>query len=194
MRAGLLASVFASFAVIAVSHIHKLRSVHPVRTRIAVLPLGRPSRATLNRVEAALRRTFNVEAVELPAAPLPASAFYAPRQRYRAEKLTAYLSRWPDWKVIGVTDRDISTTVHGVKDFGIMGRADLGGKACVVSSFRSHAGIGNVAIHEVGHTLGLPHCPNPNCVMVDANGSGKITQASRKFCPTCASKIRQWLR
>ena len=174
-----------------------LRHGHPVRVEdgaIAVVPLGHPSARALTKVEAALRRTFRAPVVEFKCAPLPSSAYYEPRHRYRADKLVAYLSRWPNWKVVGVTERDISTTAHGVEDFGIMGQGQLGGRACVVSSFRSRAGIGEVAIHEVGHTLGLPHCANPNCVMVDANGTGKVAETSRRFCSSCACKIRSWKR
>ncbi len=164
------------------------------KLQIAILPLGKPSRKTLDAVETSLRRMYRVEVKELPGAGLPASAFYQPRSRYRAELLKAYVSHWKGWKVIGVTDRDISTTAHGVKDFGIMGLADLGGRAGVVSSFRSHDGVGTVAVHEVGHTLGLPHCPNSRCVMVDGKGHGRVIHSSGKFCAPCASRIRQWLR
>jgi len=171
----------------------KARDDDPIRL-ISVVPLGKPSLRTVTLVESALKRMYNVRVVEISGAPLPKAAFYEPRRRYRAEKLNSFLRSRPGWKVIGVTDRDISTTAHGVKDYGIMGLGDLGGKVCVVSSFRSHAGVGTVAIHEIGHTLRLPHCPNPQCVMVDAKGTGKIAKSPGRFCDRCKAKIKQRLR
>ncbi|MDR3692071.1 MAG: hypothetical protein P4L46_22010 [Fimbriimonas sp.] len=161
---------------------------------VGVLPLGHPDQRNVELVEAALKRTYRFKVVELKGVPLPDSAYYAPRHRYRAEKLIAFEQKWPTWKVIGVTDRDISTTLYKSKDFGIMGFGYIGGRSCVVSSHRPHERVGIIAIHEIGHTLGLPHCPNPKCVMRDGEGKGLVAKTTGKFCAVCASKIRQWLR
>ena len=98
----------------------------------------------------------------------------------------------PAFKVLGITDRDISTTAHGRKDWGIAGQAQLGERGAVVSSFRAKGQLGDVAVHEIGHTLGLPHCPHAGCVMQDAHG--KIARVGTHFCATCAAKITRWLR
>lgn len=54
-----------------------------------------------------------------PAAPLPDSAWYEPRQRYRADKLVNFLDRTTSRDiahVMGVTSRDISVTNGRIPD------------------------------------------------------------------------------
>ena len=42
------------------------------------------------------------------------------------------------------------------------------------------------ALHELGHTYGLRHCPDYTCVMSSSNGVERIDLKSAEFCPTCA--------
>jgi predicted Zn-dependent protease len=54
----------------------------------------------------------------------------------------------------------------------------------------------NLVIHEVGHTLGLDHCPLARCIMADAQGNA--LRAARlsinEFCPRCTRLLRRHLR
>jgi archaemetzincin len=128
---------------------------------------------------------------------MPKSAFYAPRSRYRADKLLVWLSKsTPTDIVLGVTEQDISTTLGKHEDWGIFGLGYCPGKASVISSFRlkkkGKVGVEErlcrVAIHEVGHNFGLPHCPNA-CIMADAQGSIKSVDSEANFCKQCRDKI-----
>jgi archaemetzincin len=51
-----------------------------------------------------------------------------------------------------------------------------------------------VAIHELGHTQGLPHCENKTCYMRDAEG-GNPLEEEVDFCKTCKMflKNRGWV-
>lgn len=124
---------------------------------------------------------------------LPQQAFYAPRSRYRAELLIQYLSQWgsADTVVIGLTHKDISTTKGEVADWGILGLGYCPGVSCIVSTFRlSKADLLSqfykVAVHELGHTQGLPHCPEKTCFMRDAEGGNPLNQ-EKGFCTSCKS-------
>lgn len=62
-----------------------------------------------------------------------------------------------------------------MKDFGVMGLGYRPGKACVASSFRLNKEnldeqFYKIAIHELGHTQGLSHCPEKMCFMRSAEG------------------------
>ena len=133
--------------------------------------------------------------------PLPSSAFYAPRNRYRADSLINYLSRLGNagTVIIGLTDKDISTTKDNLRDWGIMGLGFQPGDACVISTFRlskarSTGQFYKLALHELGHTEGLPHCSNKTCLMRDAEGSNHLDE-ERGFCEPCKSflKSKGWL-
>ncbi len=136
----------------------------------------------------------------LKSIPLPPSAFYVPRNRYRADSLINILkSNTKDGHVtIGLTCKDISSDKGSIKDYGIMGLGFQPGKSCVVSPFRLSKNNLNdqffkVAIHELGHTQGLDHCPDKTCIMTDAN-SKNTTDNEKGFCKKCNTflKIKGW--
>jgi archaemetzincin len=154
-------------------------------------------------VEQALVGFYNVQIRVLPRVNLPEHAYYEPRRRYRAEKILPFLlEKLPNAndRILGLTGVDISTDKGSIKDWGILGLASLGGKECIISSFRCHklprqgtsASIllAKVAVHEVGHTLGLDHCNTRGCLMEDAGGLARTCNREFDICPRCRSMLR----
>ena len=126
---------------------------------------------------------------------LPKRAYYAPRNRYRADTLIYILRKATEdgHVTMGLTNKDISAEKGKVFDYGIMGLAYQPGKSCVVSTYRlSKKNINEqffkVAIHELGHTQGLPHCPDKTCLMTDANGKNN-TDKENGFCIKCKTYL-----
>lgn len=160
-------------------------------------PLGDVSTKTTEIVREALATTYGVELRTGPHRELPTDAFYKPRKRYRAEVLLDHLDGWMPAdcdRIVGITHKDISTTKGEVKDWGILGLGRVAGESCVVSSFRVRKKLGavpaderlaRVAIHELGHTLGLDHCPNESCLMEDAQGSVVTIDRETHLCERC---------
>lgn len=169
---------------------------------IAVQPLGRVPKDRIEIIRQAVARQYQATVEVLPAKPLPAEAYYKPRGRYRADKLLTWLDHTGDLKynkVLGLTESDISTTKGEYVDWGVFGLGSLGGRPCVISSYRLRnvpkdrfrARYTNLVIHELGHTFGLDHCPTKGCVMQDAQGTVRaVDEETGDFCKICLTKLR----
>ena len=127
----------------------------------------------------------------------PQNTYYEPRNRYRADSIIKYLrTKAPNNCVtLALTNKDISVTKGKVADFGVMGLGYRPGNACVASSFRLNTKNKNeqfykIAIHELGHTQGLKHCPDKTCFMRDAEGKNP-TNEEKDFCNHCKKILKQ---
>lgn len=162
-------------------------------THIIILPLGNVDENYLKEAYNNIQR-MSGHAELRPAIAMPAMAFYAPRNRYRADSLI----RWMNYKAkpneiyIGITMQDISTTKGEYADYGVMGLGYCPGRACIVSSHRlkNKQHFYKVVIHELGHNIGLQHCADTTCYMRDAKG-GDPTGEEKAFCKSCATYLQK---
>lgn len=166
-------------------------------------PLGKASDAEVQAVSKALEGTFAARVGVLDSRSLPPDALCKPRNRYRADKLIAWLAREAAaGRVVAVSARDISTSKGKHYDWGVFGLGQMPGKSCVVSSFRlgkrssqlALEWLGRVAVHEVGHTYGLDHCASRGCIMSDASGGIKSVDRGKAFCAQCRQSLGDVLR
>lgn len=181
----------------------------PPERVLAIVPMGEVRPELVRSIVAGLEREVNATIRIDPARPLPKEAWYAPRKRWRAEKLLAAIDRAlpPDaWKTLLVVDVEISTTKDDHFDWGIGGLGNIGGASAVVSTYliRKHTRgaalleerLRKLAVHEVGHTLGLPHCEVFACVMSDAEGRliRSLDASTDHYCGRCRKVLRrEWL-
>lgn len=135
----------------------------------------------------------------LKSIPLPHSAYYPARSRYRADTLIRQLSLKtpPGHVTLALTTKDISCTHDKFSDWGIFGLSYCPGNACIASIHCLHNNkeqFFKVAIHELGHTQGLGHCPVKTCFMRDAEGKNH-TNEEKEFCPKCKNVLLKagWL-
>lgn len=197
--------IAAGLLIFAVAWPHALWA-QDERPLVVIVPYGKVDARVLRQVAAAVEDTAPVRTSIAPARELPQAAWYAPRKRWRAEKLLDALDAdlpAGAWKVVAVTNVEISTTKEDIPDWGIGGLGNMGGRSCVVSTYliRKHtkgkdaAKIAErtrkLAVHEFGHTLGLPHCGVVACVMQDAKGKliQSLDTGSETWCGRCRKQL-----
>jgi archaemetzincin len=98
-------------------------------------------------------------------------------------------------KMIAVCDKDLFIPIltH------VYGEAQLGGKTCIISSYRltdnlplvdSHRAFYNrllkEIIHELGHTFNIRHCPDRSCAMHYCRTLKDVDNKSNRFCRYCS--------
>lgn len=172
------------------------------RQVVLLQPLHSFSAKTIQFLKDSIEEFYPVKVIIAPLKDLPATVYYQPRNRYRADSTIKWLKQIaPDSArlIVGITDADISTSKGLYKDYGVMGLGYHPGKACIVSTVRLQKSatspeqlrqrIFKVVAHEMGHNFGLPHCPNQSCIMVDAEGKMKLDD-EKGLCVVCKSKLR----
>ncbi|MEX1114899.1 MAG: hypothetical protein WEB53_06595 [Akkermansiaceae bacterium] len=170
---------------------------------IAIQPLGPVRAGLIQQVTAGIRNLYSLDVVVLPEKPLPKAAYYPPRKRYKAEDIIDVLAAEspPELaKIIALTSSDISATTDAGKDWGIMGLGQLGGRVCLVSTFRLRnsettqkvffARLIKVVNHELGHTFGVDHCTTLGCLMQDKRGKvASVDGETGDPCASCAKRL-----
>jgi archaemetzincin len=128
--------------------------------------------------------------------------YNAERTQYSAnDVLEKLIGAHPDndSKIVGVTDLDLYIPVLTF----IFGQAYLNGRAAIVSAHRlrnEYYGLDpntdlfwkrleKLIIHELGHSFGLIHCSNLDCVMISSTYVEEIDQKSINLCDDCFRKI-----
>jgi predicted Zn-dependent protease len=105
----------------------------------------------------------------------------------------------PGEMIVGVTDVDLYIPILSF----VFGEAQLGGHTAVVSYHRLHQQFYGLprddsllrerlvkeAIHEAGHTLGLTHCDDYDCVMAASHAVEWLDLKGARFCAACLSSL-----
>jgi archaemetzincin len=201
-------SVVLLLFICMVSHLQIIdsNSVYSLQTvkekkAIALQPFEKIDTTLLISLKGNLQDSLNCQLVLLNQIQLPINAWFAPRERYIADSLLVFLrqqkgSRFT--KILGVTNKDISTCKEGNANWGVMGLGYCPGASCVISTYRVKGSsksidhfrdrITRLALHELGHTFGAPHCKERDCIMRDAEGKMNLDKA-RVYCNDCRTKI-----
>ncbi|UKB80802.1 Zn-dependent protease [Chryseobacterium sp. MEBOG07] len=192
MKAGFVYIISVFFLTLSCSE--KQSSIKEKAEKPAITILIQPFKdikpESVGKVTEGIKKVYpNVKV--LAAIDFPEDTYYKERNRYRADSIIKFLSSKTKegFVMIGLTSKDISATRGKIKDFGIMGLGYRPGKACVASKFRlskenQDEQFYKIAIHELGHTQGLPHCPEKMCFMRDAEGKNP-TNEETDFCKKC---------
>ncbi|MDI6874728.1 archaemetzincin family Zn-dependent metalloprotease [Candidatus Solincola sp.] len=165
---------------------------------IGLIPIGNVVQGELAFLPRSLQEILGVEAAWGPSLPLPRGAYRAGRRQYLAPALLQSLAAVPPGeylRILGIADVDLFAPGLNF----VFGQALMGGRMCVISLARLRPSFYGLppdetlfqgrtvkeAVHELGHTFGLEHCPDPRCVMRFSNSLADTDRKGRGFCPRC---------
>ncbi len=133
----------------------------------------------------------------------PTDAYDPRRQQHSSTRILKWLiDRRPAHagKVVGITDVDLFIPILTF----VYGEAQLGGTAAVVSTARLLSDNGfrpdsallgsrlqKECLHELGHTFGLLHCPQPSCVMARSVTLAQVDLKQPSLCHDCESRYAE---
>ncbi len=138
------------------------------------------------------------------AVPIPKGGYDPHRRQYRGEAMLAALRAvsTPAGRVLGLADVDCYAPGLNF----IFGQAALRGREAFVALPRLRPSFYGLpddlplfrqrvlkeAVHELGHTWGLGHCPDPRCVMHFSNTLHDTDVKGASFCSRCRQNLPRW--
>lgn len=147
---------------------------------------------------------FGLQVSCLDPLPEPSYAFEPKRHQYSSVALMHELMKVcpdPEAKILGVTERDLFIPVLSF----VFGQAQLNGPLSVVSLARLHQEFYQFnadsrlleeralkeAMHELGHTFGLVHCPEKSCPMSLATNIHQLDLKRTEWCVSCEILLQE---
>ncbi len=170
--------------------------------RIRLLPLGSIPQQVLSDLATGISAGYHLPCELLAAEPNPAFAYNVTRQQYSSTEILAAVARRStpnDGRLLAVTPVDLYIPILTF----VFGEAQLHGNAAVVSYHRLRQEFYGLptderilserllkeSIHELGHTLTLPHCDDYECVMAPSHAVEWIDLKTHRFCTTCSTNV-----
>lgn len=167
---------------------------------IYLQPLGDVDEGLLQFLRTRLKEIFHYPCRASLPVRVPEELYNASRGQYNAAGIAGMLAeKMPDdaEKLLGIVDADLF--VHGMNF--VFGLAS-GNEAVIALARLKPEYYGErknellfkeralkEAVHELGHTFDLHHCPDVRCVMHFSNTLGDTDIKCAGFCRNCAAKI-----
>lgn len=168
---------------------------------IALVPTGNVDKGVLEALRPPLEQLFNRKVRIGNSIVLPQESWNQHRRQHLASLVLYSLSSFSHSadRVLGVVDADIFEPRLNY----VFGVADIAGRRALISLLRLRQEFYGLpqdenlfrlralkeAVHELGHTYGLGHCPKPSCVMHFSNSLPDTDLKSWNFCPICREKV-----
>jgi archaemetzincin len=167
---------------------------------IYIQPLGDVNTEYMNYLKTSIKDFYGYDCVIKSKLNLTNDILAGSRTRYEAGKILNKFNS--NQNTLIITEKDIAHKKNNeFPEWGIFGLGLRPGKTCVISTFRLKKNVSTqkmlerlkkVALHEIGHNLGLKHCTNnKECMMNDACGTIKQVDLEKIwFCNKCWSLIK----
>ncbi len=169
---------------------------------LALAAMGDIPPAVLDRIESALVAAYRLPVLRLPSLAEPGRAYSPSRAQWSSvEFLKVLLAELPHGaaRLIGITERDLFVPVLSF----VYGQAQLEGPVAVVSLARLRPEFHGLrpdeptlarraateAVHEIGHTFGLVHCPDRRCPMSLSIDLADLDRKTAEPCLACTALV-----
>lgn len=166
-----------------------------------LVPLEQIDQQILEKLRNCLAEIFPVHVQISNPLALPKGAYNPKRNQYNSSAILSYLlSQIEEYdRLLAVTNLDLFT--HGLNF--VFGEADIIHRIVIISVIRLRQEFYDLhedsalffnrtlkeAVHELGHTYGMTHCPNSKCVMHFSNSLLDTDKKNYKFCENCQLKL-----
>ena len=165
--------------------------------RIVISPIGDFDKELLEQLAKEIRRVFGCRTAIIPLLKDLDFSLDNERRQYHSTPILEILeSKAPPRaiKVLGIAQVDLFIPILTY----VYGEAQLGGKACIISTYRLKEGLSPLnrtvvyhqrvvkeAIHELGHTFKLRHCKDQACLMHYCRSTRDVDLKSDQLCRYC---------
>lgn len=173
-----------------------------MKKAIYLMPVGAVEEGLLEAIAEAVERTFDRPCRVGEGLVEPTYAYDRRRKQYRVGEILLRLRRLDApraYRLLGLVDGDCYTPGLNF----VFGQAMAGGRDAVVALPRLRQEFYGLpedeslfqeraikeAVHELGHTYGLGHCPNPRCVMYFSNSLADTDIKGAAFCERCRGEL-----
>ncbi len=171
---------------------------------ICLVVVGKVKKEILYYLQSEIEKVFERKVNVADGLKHPDYAYNPKRQQYHSSKILEKMKeekfRGCD-RVLGVTDVDMYVPSLNF----VFGEADFYDRVAVISLVRLRQEYYALpeddklfqeralkeAVHELGHTFSLHHCPDTKCVMHFSNSLKDTDIKSHNFCSQCKSKLDQ---
>ena len=173
---------------------------------IVISPIGEIDPVLCDAIGREVERTFGCRTEIKPLLEDVGFALDTQRRQYHSttilEKLAA-VTPVQTLKLIAITRVDLFIPIltH------VYGEAQLGGKTCIISTYRLQEGVSSTgsnptlqcraikeAIHELGHTFKLRHCPERTCIMHYCRSIKDVDRKLEQLCRHCTVMLQDELK
>ena len=180
------------------------RGLAAVEDTLYLVPVGDVQGAILHPLCAGVEEVLGIPTQVAPALPHPSYAYSMERDQYLSTSILEQLAQVDQpntFRVLGVVDLDLYVPQLNF----VFGQAATGGREALVALPRLRQSFYGMpedlrlfhhrtlkeALHELGHTFGLGHCPMRNCVMFFSNSLRDTDTKGTNLCPSCARSLEQ---
>jgi archaemetzincin len=171
--------------------------------KILLVPFEDVDENVLEKIRDYLSKTFGKDVISGEGSSLSPMAYNSSRKQYHSTVLLDGLifRKSKEYeRVLGIADADLYVPQLNF----VFGEADPSQGIAIISITRLRQEFYGrskdealfieraikEAVHELGHTYGLGHCPDVKCVMHFSNSLRDTDIKGKDFCPKCIRRIR----